>query len=85
MNRIKRYLIGLSLAGNQLANALTGGHADETVSSRLGRARDHGSKAAIVGCRVLEFVDVHAHVDGRDHCAKAVKNERERLQEGLKR
>jgi len=76
---VKRYLIALSIASNQLVNAVTGGSANETVSSRLARAREHGSRPAVVGCRVLEFLDVHKHVNNRDHCAKAAKNQIERM------
>lgn len=83
MGRFKRYVIALSIAGNQLVNALSGGSADETVSSRMGRAREKGSKPAVVGCRVLEFLDVHRHVEGKDHCQKAVKNQQDRLQAEL--
>ena len=79
MHRLKRYVLALSLAGNQLVNALSGGSASETVSSRLGHARLHGSKAARAGCRVLEFLDPHTHIEGRDHCAKAVKNHHDRM------
>jgi hypothetical protein len=74
-----RYLIGLSIAGNQLANSLSGGSPIETVSSRLGHARAHGSQPAVVACRVLELLDVHRHIDGRDHCDKAIKNQHDRL------
>lgn len=69
-----RYLLALSLAANQLVNALTGGSPSETVSSRLGHARLHHSRPAAVGCRVLEFLDVAKHVDNRDHCDKAIHN-----------
>ena len=38
MNLIKRYVINLLLAVDQLANTVLLGHPDETLSSRLGRS-----------------------------------------------
>jgi hypothetical protein len=79
-----RWLIAISLAANQLVNALTGGSPGETVSSRSGRARAHGAKFGRVVCRALEAVDVHQERPGEDHCDKAVRHYRERLAEATR-
>jgi hypothetical protein len=67
------------IALNQLGNAILGGKPDESISSRLGNAREHGNKPAAFACHLLEAVDFHDKVkDGGDHCAVAVETHRER-------
>lgn len=41
MRAILRYIVNLFLAIDQLVNTILFGHPDETLSSRLGRAKDH--------------------------------------------
>jgi hypothetical protein len=74
-----RWLLAISLAANQLVNALTGGSAGETVSSRASRARARGSKTGVIVCRVLEAADFHRERPNEDHCAKATRHYAERL------
>lgn len=52
------------MAYDQALNALTGGHEDETVSSRAARARDRGRRWGCVLCGVLDWLDP-------DHCNKS--------------
>lgn len=61
---VRRVLVSL----NQTLNALTGGEADETLSSRWGRARRRGSKAAKVVCAALEKIQPC-------HCASAIERD----------
>jgi hypothetical protein len=79
MLRIAKYVLGITLAANQLANALMGGSPTETVSSRAAHARDQGSRLGRAVCAALDRVDLHHERDGEDHCAKAIRHRRERL------
>ena len=80
MGKLKRYLLGLTMALNQFANALLGGNPDEALSSRLGRARENGSKVGQVVCAVIEFIDLHEPLpDEGDHCDRAMEHHLERL------
>ena len=72
------------IALNQLANALTGGDPDESVSSRLGNARETGSRFARAACAILETVDFHT-AERADHCAVAIEQHRLRLKAALDR
>jgi hypothetical protein len=84
MHRLIRFALGLSLAANQLVNAITGGRGDQTVSARAGGARANGSKVGSAVCRVLEAADFHEERKGEDHCQKALRHERERAEEKTK-
>jgi hypothetical protein len=79
MRHVKHWLVGISLAANQLVNALTGGSAGQTVSFRAEQARANGSRAGAAVCRVLEAADFHRERPNEDHCAKAARHFRERL------
>lgn len=76
--RVVRYLLGLSLAFNQLGNAITGGKPTQTVSARAAHARDHGSAVGRGVCAVLNAVDLHYERPNEDHCQKAERHEQER-------
>lgn len=56
----------LAVAHDQLANAAFGGHEDETISSRAGRAQRQGKRWACVLCRLLDRLDPN-------HCEKAIE------------
>lgn len=60
---------------DQFANTILAGHPEETISSRLGRAKIHGYRYKWV--RLLRFiVDCLAYpFDGSEHCLKAAKEE----------
>lgn len=53
----KGYVYRVLVSINQLTNTLLGGHPDETLSSRWGRAKKRGNKAARAACRVLAITD----------------------------
>lgn len=80
---IGRYLVGLSIAANQLANALSGGSPIETVSSRAGLAREHGSHVGGAVCAVLSTIDRHHERPNEDHCQKAIRHLNERTRAAL--
>ena len=56
----------LAVAHDQLANAAFGGHEDETLSSRAGKAAREGKRWACVFCRLLDRIDQH-------HCEKSIE------------
>ena len=66
---LRRDLIGL----DQFANVLTGGHPDETISSRAARDAIHGDKPAEVLSKILDVFQ-------KDHGAQAEAGDLERAQ-----
>ncbi len=62
---MKRYLLNILGALDRLANAITLGSGDETISSRLGKAQAKGSRFACVLCRFLDLFQ-------RDHCKLSI-------------
>ncbi len=73
MGYLKRVLLGLDRLGNTLLN----GREDETISSRVGRAKLAGKRWAKIAAPVIDAVF------GRDHCVSAIEwDEIEALMEG---
>lgn len=58
--------IAISKGFDQLANAATGGHEDETISSRAGRLKKEGRGWACVLCKLLDKLDPN-------HCEKSIE------------
>ena len=83
---MKRWLLGISMAFNQLFSALLGGDPDISVSARAGYARAGGSGTGTVVCQILDWLDPH---DGDalkgDHCDIAIINDKNRDEERNKR
>lgn len=63
---MKAYLFEVLIALDQLLNALLGGYADETISSRAEKARRRGRLWGCVLCRVL-------HVFDPGHCENSLE------------
>jgi hypothetical protein len=63
MAKLRKYLINILIAIDQLANTILGGDPDETISSRLAKNTGQLGKC---GCRILGMVD-------KNHCAKSVE------------
>lgn len=62
-------LWGMLVALDKFANALTGGHPEETVSSRMGRALSRDNTRCIIChwlCQGLNLIDPN-------HCRDAIK------------
>jgi len=59
----------LAVAHDQLANAAFGGHEDETISSRAGKAARQRKRWACVLCRLLDRLDPN-------HCEKSIEADR---------
>ncbi|PUB82387.1 MAG: hypothetical protein DBP02_15145 [gamma proteobacterium symbiont of Ctena orbiculata] len=70
--KVKKYFRNVFVAFDQLFNALTGGDEDETISSRLGKARRNGSRFATVICWVLTHVFFW---EKGDHCARSIEED----------
>lgn len=81
---LHKWIAAVAVAGNQLLNALSGGSPDESISSRLGHAREHGSKFARAACAVLEKVNT-GHPQYPDHCLEAMAAHDERMRLELER
>ena len=69
------WMLAAALAGSrrawtldQLANAAFGGHEDETLSSRAGKAAREGKRWACVLCRLLDRLDPN-------HCEKSIESD----------
>lgn len=63
---MKEYFFNLLVALDQFINAIFGGLADETLSSRAGKARNNGKKWGCYLCKVLDALD-------RNHCTKSIE------------
>lgn len=63
---MKRYLINLAIAVDQLANAITGGDPDETLSSRAAKCARRGGKWCKRFCRIMHWIDPK-------HCDKSIE------------
>ena len=62
----------LAVVHDQLANAAFGGHENETLSSRAGKAAREGKRWACVLCRLLDRLD-------SNHCEKSIEPDRGKL------
>ena len=65
---IKRYILNVLIALDQLANAVLRGDPDETLSSAAGKARNAGVRWGCILCRVLDWIDP-------DHCDKSIERD----------
>lgn len=65
MNLLGRYLLNWARWLDEGLNVLTGGDANETMSSRAGKAQKNGRAWACVLCRFLDLFQ-------KDHCAKSI-------------
>lgn len=65
----RKWALNVLVALDQLLNAITGGDPDETISSRLGKAKRRGNRAAKAACWVL------AKVFGVRHCMDAIEED----------
>lgn len=79
-----KYFWNFLIALDQFLNALTGGDPDETISSRLGKARrgDYGAVYKFATAPLRWFVDLAARVifGQSDHCAKSIEEDEGRSQ-----
>lgn len=59
------YFFNVSVSFDELLNAISGGHPDETISSRASKARNNGKGWGCILCKVLNFFE-------EDHCDKVI-------------
>ena len=84
LRRLKRYLLGLTLALNQFGNAVSGCDPTMTISARSGFARDRGAGLGAASCAVLDVLFLEwARHDELDHCEKAVIKHWQRRAAGI--
>lgn len=62
---MSKYFRSLLIGIDQFFNTLTGGQADETLSSRMGRLKEV-NKIAKIGCWTLDLID-------KDHCINSIE------------
>lgn len=75
---MKRYLLNVLVALDQLVSAIFFGDPDETISSRLGKAvrGDYGRLQAAFWWPVAKLVDlVFLPLDGPDHCRRMIEED----------
>ena len=65
---LRRWAFNVLIGIDQLANAISGGDPDETISSRAGKARRQGRWWGCVLCRLLDRIDPR-------HCAEAIEED----------
>jgi len=76
---MRAYLINVAVAVDQLASALTGGAADETISSRLGKAQrgDYGPWWQVATAPLRWLVDALFRLlaGHQDHCRTHIEED----------
>lgn len=65
---IKRYIMNWLRWWDQGLNVLTGGDADETLSSRAGKGMKEGKRWCCILCSALDFFQ-------KDHCLKSINQD----------
>lgn len=73
---LRRYLLRVLIAGDQLINTLLGGDPDETLSDSLHRHNVEGKRFACVICGFLDLFE-------RDHCRKSFERGIQRMRDAL--
>lgn len=66
---IRKWALNVLIAFDQLVNAITGGDPDETISSRLGKAKRRGNRVAKAVCWIL------AKVFRARHCMDSIEDD----------
>lgn len=69
---MKRYLLNLAIAVDQGWNAFLGGHPDETISSRVGKAALRGGWFALACERLIDWLFLNLAGE-REHCANSIE------------
>lgn len=73
---VRRYLLRVAIAADQMLNTLAGGDPDETVSDALYRHKTEGKRFACVLCRLFDLFE-------DDHCRKAWLRGIKRMRDAL--
>lgn len=70
---MRQYLLNMAMAVDQFASTLLGGHPDDTVSQRLGRAKLSGG--GVIVRFFAELVDALAFilVQEKNHCVNSLR------------
>lgn len=67
---MKRYLLNLLIAFDQLANTALAGDPDETISSRMGKYAARGK--GWVPCQLCKLLNLFE----KDHCKNSIEHDR---------
>jgi hypothetical protein len=70
---VKAYLIRLLVSVDQFLNTLCLGNPDETISSRVGKAAERGSRWGIAAEGLIDCV--FALLGQRDHCRAVIERD----------
>ena len=73
---LRRYVLRVLIAADQLANAALGGDPGETISDSLHRHNVEGARFACILCRFLDLFE-------RDHCRKSFERGVKRMRDAL--
>lgn len=76
--KMKKYIWNVLIALDHLCNSIIGGSPDETISSRMGR------NLAKKDCVLCNFLCGLLNLIQKDHCVKAIANDRERAEEEIR-
>lgn len=77
---VRKYFLHILIGVNQLVSTLFGGWPDETISAYVYRLEQRGNWFAGGIRRLIDYAAL-ALFDQYDHCAKAVREERDRIQQ----
>lgn len=72
MGIIRQYLLNCLMAVDQFISTVLGGHPDDTVSQRLGRAQISGGGKAIRLCADLVDAAAFILVKEKEHCVRSL-------------
>lgn len=65
-------MFAILIEADKIANALTGGHRDMTISARIGASIEHGC-----ACRFARMLAAVLDCFESDHCRRAYRHHRE--------
>lgn len=77
MGAVMSYFLNVLIGIDQLANAVTGGSPDETLSARAWRAESNGK---MLGMAFRPLIDILFCMVERNHCEKAFIAELQKMQ-----
>lgn len=70
---LSQYVMNIAMGIDQFASTILGGHPDDTISQRLGRAKlSGGSKAVMISAAVVDFW-AKVLFGERDHCVNSLR------------
>lgn len=68
---MRRYLLNVAIAVDQLINTILRGRPDETISSRVGRNAMEGDRWALIAEKVINFI--FDRLGDYNHCRNRIE------------